>query len=116
MHFLVPLVALVASNPMLSLGVPIPQTRTVSPYVTQFTERTAQHGIRGMVAGLVTRIPDVLDVQKDARDDIFLARALEDPVFASAQDVAFSRRSNLERRSLDNAVVSTERRELPDNL
>ncbi|KAJ7322922.1 hypothetical protein DFH08DRAFT_941660 [Mycena albidolilacea] len=73
-------------------AVPIPQTQIVSPYMTRFTERTTvTHRIRNAAAGLVSKIPEVLSIKRAADDDIFLARALEDTVFASAHDIITQR-------------------------
>ncbi|KAJ7669317.1 hypothetical protein DFH06DRAFT_1180584 [Mycena polygramma] len=84
-------VALIAATPFAAVAVPIPQTRIISPYVTQFTERTIPHNFRSKAAGLVSRIPAMISVKRADRDDIFLARALEDTVFASAQDIIAQR-------------------------
>ncbi|CAK5272105.1 unnamed protein product [Mycena citricolor] len=69
-------------------AVPIPEVRAVSPYETRFIERTPKglNRLRRSAAGLVSRIPGVAAVRREEKDDIFLARALEDPIFASAQD------------------------------
>ncbi|KAJ7728779.1 hypothetical protein B0H16DRAFT_240191 [Mycena metata] len=80
------LLAFIAANTLASSAVPIPQTQIISPYVTQFTQRAIPHRVRSKVAGLVSRIPDVLSIKRVDRDDIFLARALEGAVFASARD------------------------------
>ncbi|KAJ7484424.1 hypothetical protein FB451DRAFT_1554952 [Mycena latifolia] len=91
---LVFLAALLAA-PLASSAVPIPQTRIISPYVTQFRQRSVPHRVRSQAAGLVSRIPDVIDIKREIDDDVFLARALEDTVFASVQDI--TPRSYLER-------------------
>ncbi|KAJ7731112.1 hypothetical protein DFH07DRAFT_847608 [Mycena maculata] len=101
MKFLV-LSALLAT-PLASSAVPIPQIAAISPYVTQFTRRSAPPRIRGIVGGLVSRIPEVLHTKQAERDDIFLARALEDTVFASAQDVV-ARRQHMGRESENNGA------------
>ncbi|KAJ6532718.1 hypothetical protein DFH09DRAFT_1370213 [Mycena vulgaris] len=62
------LAALVFAAPLASSAVPIPQTRIISPYVTQFTQRTIPHRLRSKVAGLVSRIPAVLDVKRVDRE------------------------------------------------
>ncbi|KAF7348537.1 hypothetical protein MVEN_01371200 [Mycena venus] len=81
-----------ATNPFAAFAVPIPQTQIVSPYVTQFTQRTTTpHRVRSVAGGLVSRIPEVLSVKRVDDDDIFLARALEDTVFASAHDIIAQR-------------------------
>ncbi|KAJ6491316.1 hypothetical protein C8R47DRAFT_1214706 [Mycena vitilis] len=85
-------VALIAATPFAAVAVPIPETRIISPYVTQFTERTIPwHNFRSKAAGLVSRIPTMISVKRADRDDIFLARALEDTVFASAHDIIAQR-------------------------
>ncbi|KAJ7098299.1 hypothetical protein C8R44DRAFT_811288 [Mycena epipterygia] len=94
-----------AMNLLAASAMPIPPTRIISPYVTQFTQRTAPHPVRSHVTGLVSRIPEVLEVRKPESDDIFLARALEDTVFASAQDIV-RQRSYMEIPRTENAVNS----------
>ncbi|KAJ7089255.1 hypothetical protein B0H15DRAFT_949232 [Mycena belliarum] len=79
------LVALFAA-PLASYAVPIPQKRMVSPFVTQFSHRSIPHRLRSNAAGLVSRIPAPIDVEGVDSDDVFLARALEDTIFASAED------------------------------
>ncbi|KAJ7698637.1 hypothetical protein B0H17DRAFT_1196738 [Mycena rosella] len=80
--------ALAVAAPLASSAVPIPQTRVVSPYITRFSQRSTPHRVRSNAAGLVSRIPDILDITRVDGDDVFLARALEGTVFASAHDVA----------------------------
>ncbi|KAF8217757.1 hypothetical protein K438DRAFT_1952624 [Mycena galopus ATCC 62051] len=89
MKFFFLAVFIAAANPFFaSSAVPIPQTQIISPYVTQFTQRSSKpHRVRSVAAGLVSRIPEVLSIKRVDDDDIFLARALENTVFASAQDI-----------------------------
>ncbi|KAJ7150982.1 hypothetical protein C8R43DRAFT_494284 [Mycena crocata] len=118
------LIALIAANLLPSSAVPIPQTRVISPYVTQFTQRTVPHPLRSRAAGLVSRIPAVLNMKREdpcvfslncfyflyllivrCSNDIFLARALEDTVFASARDIV-AQRSSIERSAAENVASS----------
>ncbi|KAJ7054404.1 hypothetical protein C8F01DRAFT_1088931 [Mycena amicta] len=77
-----------------SCAIPLPETHlvTLSPYATKFTQRSSvlqPNRLRTHAPGLVLRIPDPVErITRMDENDIFLARALEDPIFASAEDFA----------------------------
>ncbi|KAK6997364.1 hypothetical protein R3P38DRAFT_3064201, partial [Favolaschia claudopus] len=86
---LLAVVALLAATTSLpAYAVPIPEIEIISPYMTQFAQRTA-------AAGLVSRIPGVVRVERAHDDDIFLTRALEDTIFMSSHEVIAAQRSRL---------------------
>ncbi|KAF7318242.1 hypothetical protein HMN09_00332700 [Mycena chlorophos] len=77
-------------------AIPVPETHLVSPYATKFTQRAGalaqSNRLRDNAPGLVLRIPDAVErIARMDENDIFLARALEDPIFASAKDFAAAR-------------------------
>ncbi|KAF7323728.1 Serine carboxypeptidase S10 [Mycena kentingensis (nom. inval.)] len=95
--------ALISATPSVN-AIPLPETHFVSPFATRFTRRSAAgsaaNRLRSSAPGLVLRIPDSVDrVARTHENDIFLARALEDPIFAPAQDFALPPRADEKRVS-----------------